>query len=44
VLVKDGHSSAHKDAAKFIEEWNQRLHHDGIVELKSTQDIDFQDP
>lgn len=44
VLVKDGHSSAHKDAAKFIEEWNQRLLHDGIVELKSTQDIDFQDP
>jgi nicotinamidase-related amidase len=41
VLVEDGHSSAHKHAARFITEWNQRLHHDGIVELKSTQEIDF---
>jgi nicotinamidase-related amidase len=43
VLVEDGHSSAHKQAAEFIAKWNQRLQHDGIVELKSTREIDFQD-
>jgi nicotinamidase-related amidase len=41
VLVEDGHSSAHKQAAEFIIKWNQRLHHDGIVKLRSTRDIDF---
>jgi nicotinamidase-related amidase len=40
ILVKDGHSSYHKKAAQLIEEWNQKLS-DGVVELKSTQDVDF---
>jgi len=38
VLVKDGHSNFHKQAADVIAEWNQKLS-DGGVELKSTQDL-----
>ena len=39
-LVSDGHSNFHKQAAKVIKEWNQKLS-DGIVQLKLTQEIDF---
>ena len=39
-LVRDGHSNFHKQAAKVIEEWNRKLNN-GIVQLKSTQEIDF---
>jgi nicotinamidase-related amidase len=39
-LVSDGHSNFHKQAARVIEEWNQKLS-DGIVQLKLTQEIDF---
>jgi nicotinamidase-related amidase len=42
VLVRDGHSNYRKDAAKIIEEWNQRLG-DGGVELLSTHEISFQE-
>jgi nicotinamidase-related amidase len=39
-LVKDGHSNYSGKAKQLIEEWNQRLSL-GIVELKTTQEIDF---
>ena len=39
-LVSDGHSNFHKHAAKVIEEWNRKLSN-GIVQLESTQEIDF---
>ena len=39
-LVSDGHSNFHKQAVRVIEEWNRKLG-DGIVQLKSTQEIDF---
>ena len=39
-LVSDGHSNFHKQAAKVIEEWNQKLS-DGVAQLKPTQEIDF---
>jgi nicotinamidase-related amidase len=39
-LVSDGHSSFHRQAAKIIEQCNQRLS-DGIVQLKPTREIDF---
>jgi nicotinamidase-related amidase len=42
VLVEDGHSSYSKQAARLIEDWNEKLGH-GIVELRSTQEIDFGD-
>jgi nicotinamidase-related amidase len=40
ILVKDGHSNFSKQAAKLIEQWNQKL---GAkkVELKSTSEIEF---
>ncbi len=40
ILVKDGHSSYSKQAARLIEEWNEKL---GAmsVELKSTSEIEF---
>ncbi len=40
ILVEDGHSSYSKDAARLIEEWNQKLAQ-GIVELRSTAEITF---
>jgi nicotinamidase-related amidase len=40
VLVRDGHSNYHKNAAQLIEVWNQELSA-GTVELKSTREIDF---
>ncbi len=40
VLVKDGHSSYHKYAARLIEEWNQKLS-DGIAEVKAAREVDF---
>jgi len=39
-LVSDGHSNFHKQAARVVEEWNQKQS-DGIVQLKLTQEIDF---
>jgi nicotinamidase-related amidase len=39
-LIKDGHSSYSKDAARLIEEWNQKLSAQGC-ELKSASEIDF---
>jgi len=39
-LVKDGHSSYSKQAAKLIEEWNQKLRVMN-VELQSTSEIEF---
>ena len=40
ILVKDGHSSFSKQAAKLIEEWNQKLSAEKI-ELKSASEIEF---
>jgi nicotinamidase-related amidase len=40
VLASDAHSNYHKQAAKIIEEWNQKLG-EKTVELKSTGVIDF---
>lgn len=39
-LIKDGHSSYSKDAARLIEEWNQKLSAQGC-ELKPASEIDF---
>ena len=39
-LIKDGHSSYSKDAARLIEEWNQKLSGQGC-DLKSASEIDF---
>lgn len=39
-LVRDGHSSYSKDAARLIEEWNQKLSAQK-VELKATSEIEF---
>jgi nicotinamidase-related amidase len=39
-LIKDGHSSYSKDAARPIEEWNQKLSAQGC-ELKVAAEIDF---
>jgi len=39
-LVKDGHSSFSKQAARLIDEWNQKLSAMN-VELKSTSEIEF---
>jgi len=39
-LVSDGHSNFHKQAARVIAEWNQKLS-GGIAQLKPTQEIDF---
>jgi len=39
-LVSDGHCNFHKQAARIIEEWNQKLG-DGMAQLKPTQEIDF---
>jgi nicotinamidase-related amidase len=40
ILARDGHSNFHKQAEQVIAEWNEKLG-DGIVELKSTGEIDF---
>jgi nicotinamidase-related amidase len=40
VLVADGHGSYHKEAAKIIDEWNQRLGEQGI-EVLLTEAIHF---
>jgi nicotinamidase-related amidase len=40
VLVKDGHSSFSKQAAKLIAEWNEKLS-EGTVELRTTEEIAF---
>jgi nicotinamidase-related amidase len=40
VLVKDGHSSFSKQAAKLIAEWNEKLS-EGTVELRVTEEIAF---
>jgi nicotinamidase-related amidase len=40
ILVRDGHSNFNEQAASVIEEWHQKLG-DGIVELRSTREIDF---
>jgi len=40
VLVKDGHSSFSKQAAKLIDQWNQELSAMG-AELKATLEIEF---
>jgi nicotinamidase-related amidase len=39
-LVKDGHSSFSKDAAKQIDKWNQKLEEAGAI-LMATREIDF---
>jgi nicotinamidase-related amidase len=39
-LVKDGHSSYSKDAARLIEEWNEKLNQNGC-ELKPAAKINF---
>ena len=40
LLVKDGHSSYSKDAARLIEEWNQKLSGQGC-ELIGASEIKF---
>ena len=40
VLVKDGHSSFSKQAAKLRAEWNEKLS-EGTVELGATEEIAF---
>jgi len=40
ILVKGGHSTYSKQAARVIEEWNQKLS-EQQVELKSSSEIDF---
>jgi nicotinamidase-related amidase len=42
VLVQDGHSNFHKQAAQLIEEWNHKLGESGI-ELRAAQEISFGD-
>jgi nicotinamidase-related amidase len=39
-LVSDGHSNFHKQAARIIAEWNQKLS-DAIVQLMPTREVDF---
>jgi nicotinamidase-related amidase len=39
-LIEDGHSSYSKDAARLIEEWNQKLSAQGC-DLKPATEIDF---
>ena len=39
-LVKDGHSSYSKEAARLIEEWNEKLKENGC-QLKAAAQIDF---
>jgi len=39
-LIKDGHSSYSKEAARLIEEWNQKLSAQGC-DMKSASEIDF---
>jgi nicotinamidase-related amidase len=40
ILVKDGHSSFHRQAGKLIDEWNEKLSQDA-VELVAAGDLDF---
>ncbi len=40
ILAQDGHSSYSKDAARLIEEWNQKLSGQG-ADLKPTLEIEF---
>jgi nicotinamidase-related amidase len=40
ILVEDGHSSYHKDAARLVETWNRQLSEEGI-ELCAAQTMDF---
>ena len=40
ILVKDGHSSYSKQAAKLVDEWNQKLS-ELKVELIATSDVEF---
>ena len=41
VLVRDGHSNYHKNAAGLIDEWNQKLCEDAI-EVRLAQTINFE--
>jgi nicotinamidase-related amidase len=41
ILVEDGHSNYHKQAAALIQEWNQKLRDEGI-HLVPTLDLDFE--
>ncbi len=40
LLVEDGHSSYHKNAAKLVETWNRQLSEEGI-ELRAARELDF---
>ena len=40
ILVEDGHSNYHKDAARLVVEWNRKLSEGGI-ELCAAEDINF---
>ena len=40
ILVSDGHSTYHKQAAHLIAEWNQKLSA-GTVELQEAREIEF---
>ncbi|HMN12863.1 MAG: cysteine hydrolase [Chloroflexi bacterium] len=40
ILVEDGHSSYHKDAATLVDEWNRKLSEGGI-ELCTVETVDF---
>jgi len=40
ILAQDGHSNFSKQAAKLVEEWNQKLSKEKI-ELRSTREIEF---
>ena len=40
ILAQDGHSNFSQQAAKLIEEWNQKLNAK-MIELKSTREIKF---
>lgn len=44
VLVSDGHSSYHAEAAHLVDEWNAKLADDGIVELRATHEVAFSAP
>jgi nicotinamidase-related amidase len=44
ILVSDGHSSFHVDAAHLIDEWNAKLAEEGIVELCAAQEVAFSAP
>jgi nicotinamidase-related amidase len=41
VLVKDAHSNYNVKARDVINEWNEKLSHDGVVRLESTVEVYF---